>query len=478
MENNYDHKTEKIELQHLFWGFWKQAKRFWWLLVALAILGGSLMYVHTVRSYQPMYQAQAVFSVSVSYGNGTDIIDYANYYDYAAAQLAAETFPYLIKSEAMSQRLKQQLGTNYINGNISASSLGGSTNFFRMTVTSSDPQAAYDILRAVMDIYPQISRQVIGQTQLTVNREPVLPKEPYNAFGWRRNTVLGAAAGAGLGAAVLLVFVMLSGTVYKPEELRPFTSLPCLATVPDVLVKKRKKGNAAPILSTHMDQEDPFCEAFRLLRLKLLRQMEEKQEKVILFTSSLPAEGKSCLAANTALALANADKKVLLIDGDLRIQSLKATLQLNHKSTGLNELLSGKREAPELVAVGETGLYLLAGDEVARNPAPLLRHERLNPIMDALRQQFDYIVIDTPPSLMMADASMMCRYADRVVYVVRQDYAARNQVADGIQTLNAAGAQLAGFVFNRADSGTSGHYGYSYRYGYGKHYGYSDRSRG
>lgn len=478
MENNYDQKTEKIELQHLLWGFWKQVKRLWWLLVILAILGGSLMYVRTVRTYQPVYQAQAVFSVSVSYGEGTDIIDYANYYDYAAAQLAAETFPYLIKSEAMSQRLKQQLGVNYINGDISASSLGGTTNFFRMTVTSTDPQAAYDILRAVMDIYPQISRQVIGQTQLTVNREPVLPKEPTNPFAWHRNTFLGAAAGAAVGAVILLIFVMLSGTVYKPEELRPFTSLSCLATVPDVRVKKRKKGTAAPILSTHMDDEDPFCEAFRLLRLKLLRQMEEKQEKVILFTSSLPAEGKSCLAANTALALAHAGKKVLLVDGDLRIQNLKNTLQLQHPSTGLAELLSGKREEPEIVPVGETGLYLLAGDEPVRNPAPLLRHERLSRVLDALREQFDYVVIDTPPSLMMADASTLCRYADQVVYVVRQDYAAQNQVADGIQTLAAAGAKLAGFVFNRADTSASGHYGYSYRYGYGKHYGYSDRSRG
>ena len=475
MENQNEQKVEQIDLQRLIWGFLKRFRRLWWLLVVLAILGGSLMYAYTKRTYRPVYQAHAVFSVSVSYGNGTDIMDYANYYDYAAAQLAAETFPYLIQSEAMSQRLKQQLGVSYINGSISASSLGGTTNFFRMSVTSTDPQAAYDILRAVMDIYPQISRQVIGQTQLTVNREPVMPRSPMNPFAWKRNVFLGAAAGMMAGALILVVLSLLSGTAYKPDELKQHMNLPCLATVPDVRQKQRKKGTGAPLLTTHIDEEEPFCEAFRLLRLKLLRQMEEKNEKVILFTSSLPSEGKSCLATNTALALANIGKKVLLIDGDLRIQNLKNTLQLQHESTGLVEYLTGEDETLPCVRVGDTGLHLLAGDAPVRNPAALLRHERLQQAIETLRDSYDYIVIDTPPSLMMADASSMARYADRLVYVVRQDYASRGQIVDGIQSLSAAGAKLAGFVFNRADGEGGSHYGYGYGYGYGKRYGYSSR---
>lgn len=479
MENKNEQKIEQIDLQRFLWAFLKRLKYLWWLILILAVLGGSLMYAYTDYTYLPVYQANAVFSVSVSYGNGTDIMDYANYYDYAAAQLAAQTFPYLIQSEAMSQRLKQQLGVNYINGSISASSLGGTTNFFRMSVTSTDPQAAYDILLAVMDIYPQISRQVIGQTQLTVNREPVLPREPMNPFSWKRNVFLGAAAGGVAGAAILMVLALLSGTVYKPDELKQHMNLPCLATVPDVRQKQRKKSTGAPLLSTHIDDEEPFCEAFRLLRLKLLRQMEEKNEKVILFTSSLPSEGKSCLATNTALALANIGKKVLLIDGDLRIQNLKNTLQLQHESTGLVEYLMGRDDALDCVQTTNSGLFLLAGDAPVRNPAALLRHERLQQAIESLRGEYDYIVIDTPPSLMMADASSMARYADRVVYVVRQDYASRGQIVDGIQTISSAGGKLAGFVFNRADGEGGSHYGYGYGYGYSKRYGkrysYSER---
>ena len=273
-----------------------------------------------------------------------------------------------------------------------------------------------------------------------------------------------------------LLLSLVNGTVYKPDELKRDTNLACLASVPNVRRKQRKTGNDTPLLSTHLDEDDAFCEAFRLLRLKLLRQMEASDEKVILFTSSLPSEGKSSLAANTALAFANIGKKVLLVDGDLRIQNLKNTLQMKQPGTGLVEYLMGSDDTLKPMCMEQTGLHLLAGDMPVRNPASLLRHERLRQAMDHLRDQYDYIIIDTPPTLMMADASALAHYADRVVYVVRQDYASRGQIVDGIQTISAAGVRIAGFVFNRsnAEGGTYG-YGKRYGYSYAKRYGESDR---
>ncbi len=470
MENNTSPKEEEIELHRLLHGFLRQCRRVWWVPLLLALLGGSALYAYTRRTYRPMYQAQVVFSVSVSYGSGTDILDYANYYDYAAAKLAAETFPYLIRSEAMEQRLKQQLGVEHINGTITASSLGGTTNFFRMSVTSSDPQDAYAILRAVMELYPQISRQVIGQTQLTVNREPIIPKTPVEPFSWQKNTALGALFGLILGLLILLLLAFFNETVYKPGELKEYMNLPCLTSVPEVRRKRRARAQTPPLLMTHPGSDDAFCEAFRLLRLKLLRRMEPNAEQVILFTSSVPAEGKSCIAANTALAFAETGKKVLLIDGDLHIPNLKATLQLQGATHGLGRALLD-RESPKPTYVESAGLYLLADDTPLRDPSALLRHRILEQAMAAFRREFDYIVIDTPPCLMMADAVGLSRYADRVVYVVRQDHATRAQITDGVRSFEHDSEKIVGFVFNRATSESTGHYGYHY----GKRYGYEDR---
>ncbi len=476
MENKNTQEQELIDLQLVLRNFGKQLLRRWWLVVVLAILGGSVMGVLSARSYRPQYRAEAIFSVSVSYSGGTDLMDYVDYYDYSAAELVAGTFSHIVNSETMRVRLQQQLGTEWINGTITAASFGG-TNLFKLQVTSGDPQAAYDILLAVMEIYPQISRQVIGQTQLSVSREPMMPVSPINTMQWKSPAVKGAALGAAAGIALLLVLAMLSRTFYKADDVKKHVNLSCYASVPSVRIKRRESGGENTPLITRNESDEGFCEAFRLLSLKLLRQMEHTDEKVIMVTSALPSEGKSCIATNTALALAREGKRVLLIDADLRVQGLKQTLGITEESRGLAHLLGNREAEPKFITVGDTGVQLLAGDEQIHNPTPLLRHDGLRRVMDKLRPMFDYIVVDTPPSIMMADAGTIARFTDRVIFVIRQDHASQNQVVDGIQIINAAGGKLGGFVMNRSTAERSGHYGYGYGYNYryGKKYGYSRR---
>ena len=474
MENKNTQEQELIDLQAVLRAFGKQLARFWWLVVVLAVVCGSVMGLRSAHSYQPRYQAEAIFSVSVSYTGKTDLMDYMDYNDYAAAELVTASFPFIISSEGMRIRLQQSLGTEWINGTITAASVGN-TNLFRLQVTSADPQAAYDILLAVMEIYPQISRQIIGLTQLSVSREPTMPTAPINTVQWKSSAVKGAVLGALLGLAVLLVLSMLSRSFYKSDEVKKYINLDCYASVPSVRVKRRQSAGANTPLITRNKSDESFCEAFRLLALKLMRQMEPAGEKVIMVTSALPSEGKSCIAANTALALAREGKRVLLVDGDLRVQGLKQTLGITEKSQGLGHWLRDRNAEPGFLAVSGSDLHLLAGDEQVRNPTPLLRHDGLRQVMEKLRPMFDYIVVDTPPSIMMADAGTMSRFADRVVFVIRQDYASRSQVVDGIQIINSAGGKLGGFVMNRSTAERAGRYGYGYgsSYHYGKKYGYS-----
>ena len=292
-------------------------RRFWILVLALAVAGGGLMYWKTYRSYRPMYRSEAVFSVSVSYSGNTDIMNYNSYYyDSSAAELVAETFPYILRTDAMKELICQKLGASYINGSISASSVA-QTNFFVLTVTSSSAEDAYRIIQAVIDTYPQVSRQVIGETQLTISREPTLASAPYNTFSWQRSTAKGAVAGFVLGMLILFVLALLRKTALTPNDLKKALNLSCLARIPNIKLKQRKSNPNASLLITHQEPDSAFCESFRLLRLKLLRQLKDN-DQVIMITSSLPSEGKSSLAANIALSLAKDGKKVLLVDADLQ----------------------------------------------------------------------------------------------------------------------------------------------------------------
>ena len=449
-------------------------RRFWILVLALTVAGGGLMYWKAYRSYRPMYRSEAVFSVSVSYSGNTDIMNYNSYYyDSSAAELVAETFPYILRTDAMKELICQKLGASYINGSISASSVA-QTNFFVLTVTSSSAEDAYRIIQAVIDAYPQVSRQVIGETQLTISREPTLASAPYNTFSWQRSTAKGAVAGFVLGMLILVVLALLRKTALTPNDLKKALNLSCLARIPNIKLKQRKSNPNASLLITHQEPDSAFCESFRLLRLKLLRQLKDN-DQVIMITSSLPSEGKSSLAANIALSLAKDGKKVLLVDADLRGPNIKSIMNITKPSTGLGECLMEGFDTVRFHRYENTKLFIFAGDQAIQNPTPLLQYDKLQQVIQSMRPMFDYIILDTPPCVMMADASALCSHADKVVYVVREDYASCAQIYDGVQSLSSIGADICGFVFNRSTSIHSSHYGYGYgygRYGYGKKYGY------
>ena len=446
-------------------------RRLWPLVLGLTVLGGGLLFARCKLTYVPLYRSEAMFSVSVNYSGTTDLTSYSYYYDMEAAELVTETFPYLLQSEVMLELIRQELGTPVINGSIVSQSVA-ETNLFTLTVTSPDSQAAYDILRAVMTVYPRVSRQVIGDTQLVITREPLVPAEPCNTMSWKRDTALGAALGLMLGMAILVLLAFTRRTALTVEDVKRTVNLSCLAQVPEVEQKERKSGGGNSLLVTRQSADSPFTESLRLLRLKL-RRLTGEEDKVLLFTSSVPGEGKSSLALNTALTLAKDNKRVLLVDADLRGPSVKTLLGLTAPSAGLGEYLSDSVEALSFLRHEKTGLYLCAGDTPTADPTPLFNRDRLAAFLQKVRPRFDYIILDTPPCSFIADAAALAAHADKVVYVVREDFTSTAQIFDGVQALSDSGAKLCGFVFNRATGALSGSgYGYGHSYGYGKKYGY------
>ena len=472
MENEKNEEKISLDLGVLWRNFVPYLRWLWLLVLILAILAGVRSYIRITRSYRPMYKAETVFSVSTAgTSNESDIFTYSYYYNNTAAKQAVNTFPYLLNSDVMRELLCLELGPSSINGSISASLVDG-TNFFVLSVTSADPQAAYDIIQAVMKVYPQIGQKVIGDIQLVVTSEPAVPTAPYNsAAAWHRSVAVSAAKGGALGLALIFLLSLTRRTILSARDVKKVVSLSCLAHIPAVSVKQRKRSKAAGLLITRLESDSGFCEAFRLLRLKLTRAMEEN-DKVIMFTSSVPSEGKSSIAVNTALSLAREGKQVLLIDGDLRNPSIKGMLGLSSPSQGLGEYLADKSDnGIDCLRYANTKLVVLAGNKAINNPAPLLRSRKLANTLDRARGIFDCIIIDTPPCV-MADASVFAKYADKVVYVIREDFARSSQVYDCLQSLIEGGAKVCGFVLNcSSHQGSGSSYGYGYGYGYGKKYG-------
>ena len=464
--------TQGIDLSVFLHNFRRTLQHFFWVPIVLGLLLGGVSWLRAARS--PVYQSSAVFSVSAGFSSSTDILSHSTYLDSnAAAQLSA-TFPYVLQSDRMQLLLQQELGDQRAPVSLSASSVADAA-LFTLTATGSDPQAVYDTLLAAIEVYPAAATTILGDTQIQVIDQPVEPSAaPINANTALQTGIRRGVVGLVLGLVLVALLSLTRRTVHSAEDLHRLISLSCLSSIPAVRRGKRTRREAPSLLLTHAGTGSDFSEAMRNLSLKLQRITSKHGAKVVLITSTVPGEGKTTVASNLALALAAEGKRVILIDGDLRKQSLKPLFGIGAHSDGLVEVLSGKAKNFRLLPVPDSSLLLLSGDGTVAQPQRLLGSPRMGQILELLRQKLDYILIDTPPAGVLSDAAALAKYADGAIYIVRQDMANSVQIVNSVQSLSGA-VPLYGCVLNCTQAGTT-RSGYRYGYRYGYQYGYSSYS--
>ena len=479
-EHRFEHEQESenvIDLSTLFRNFFRIFFRRLWVVILAAVIGGSAMGYRSYKAYTPYYEAKAIFAVSAGYTYALDVQSYSTYYDTTAARQVVSTFSDIISTEAMRELIAQSLGKDTFNATISASLAAENSNLFALTVRSSDPQEAYDVLNAVMENYPRVAAMVLGDTRIYVIEEATVPASPANSRSWKGSAVKGAILGAGVVVLIMGIIALSIHTVNSADDLKNAVSIKCLGTLPYCRVKKRTGDNGS-ILITESSASRPFTEAILTVRARLLHYCKKNDAKVILITSTVPGEGKTTLAANLAVSLAQNGSKVILVDADLRLQSLRRFFRVRHESRGLVDALEAQNPYLPgfLTDVGVENLKLISGGSSAA-PFSILRSKKIKNIFEKLRDMADYVIVDTPPSGMLSDAESFIRYSDGVIYVIKADYASRSQIIDNIQSLSENRAEMIGYVIGGVRQ-TGGNYGYGYgsKYGYGynyKSYGYN-----
>lgn len=466
-------ELEKIDIFRVLQEFWKSFCRLWWLPFLLAVACGGLLGLRAWRSYTPMYASQVTFTIQTADSSLTDIGGSTSYYNKATAEQLTKTFPYLVQSDLMKSKLRQAMGVSWINGNISAQTVDN-TSLFSLRVTSTSAQDAYDILVAVTEVYPQVADYVIGNTEMNVLTQPEVAAEPYNAFRPVPTICKGAFLGAFLGLLVILLYAFTRRSIRDPEDIHRRLNQTCIATLPKVTFKRR--GNAIDKNISVLNQrvDGAFRESVRSMRIKFLREAQKQRAKVVMVTSTLPGEGKTTTAVNLALTLGQNGARVILVDLDLRKPSVKKALGVRQASKGMPELLADPAAEPaeELLHLDNSRLSLLAGDSAAADPRQQINSRRLGAILDALRQEADYIVLDTPPCGILSDSAGVARLADCTLYVIRAGAVEVSHIMDSLQFLAESGTRMVGCVLNGVQPGQGG-YGYGYGYGYGGYgYGY------
>jgi capsular exopolysaccharide synthesis family protein len=287
-------------------------------------------------------------------------------------------------------------------------------------------------------------------------RGPVLPRKMRS---YQVAVILGLLVGIGLA----LGFEHMDNTFKTPEDVREHLQLPFLGMVPDVGLKPAPGAGArGPQLVK--SPNSAVADAYRVLRTNLIFSSAETSGRVILVTSANPAEGKTTTLANLAVALAQNGAKVLAVDADLRRPTLYQHFGVV-KAPGLADLIVGKAAAS--LAIHSTrieGLQLLPCGYQPPNPAELLGSPMMKQIVDALRAHYEWVLIDAPPLLSMADAPVLCPLVDGVVLVIAAESATKPAVMRAVDQVQSVGGKVAGLVLNKVNLERNSYY-YSQYYG-------------
>lgn len=236
---------------------------------------------------------------------------------------------------------------------------------------------------------------------------------------------------------------------------------------------KTKKNNAShrKLFLVGKDAPFSFVEAYKSLRTNLEFLSTTSNCKTILITSSVPEEGKSNVAINLAMTLAASNKRVVLVDCDMRKSTISRYLRISHSQVGLTNVISSRDISTlpsALVRMKEHGISVLPVGTVPPNPAELLSMPIVEDIFSALQQTFDYVIIDTPPVSVVTDAAVISRVADGVLLVVRPGVTTIQGAQLSKKNLEAVNAHVLGVVMNGYSAKKAGRKdGYSYAYSYG-----------
>lgn len=448
------------------------------LFLLLASLAASVCYLHVKRNFTPLYQAYETYIVTPSYS-----VNYnSSNYNRAARQQIILAFPYVISNDAMQRLIAKDLNTGGVPGTIRASSVED-TNAFTITVTAAGPKTAYNILQSVVKNYPIIAKDIIGDTNLSLMNSSGVPTAPINAQSPKRSALIGIGVVTALFAAVFIFFSMVKKTIRTEDDFRQHLNVKCLGSIPKVRLRGRKGSKAIRIDSKRVPYG--FKESIRMLRTRVERRHSEDGSQVFLVSSAIAGEGKSTIAANLALSMAAKGAKTLLVDMDLRNSSVMQTLGLPSVETGITDLIEGKCVIKDILVQDEqSGLLILPAGHTVDAVQKLFEAAQTGTMFEVCRTLADYIIVDTPPSSILADASNLAEYADQGIFVVRQDYAPLNKVEEGLDLLYDTGLKLTGCVLNYTAAGAISRlsYGYGrYGYGYGRYgrygsYGYSGKN--
>lgn len=435
----------------------------WRVLVSTALIAAMLAFVIADLSYQPVYQTTTTFVAASANTNST------TFSNMSAAGSAASLFTEVLNSSVLRQVVLAGTNLSSFDGSITAQ-VSGDTNILTMTVKGSDPRTVYLVSKAIIERHYLVTDTVMNGTVLEVLKAPSVPVGPANMLSMKRVVVQTAFLACAGMAAIIAAMSVMADTVRSKEEAD--AKLGCYVlgelyherkfkTLKSWIFKRKKS-----IIITNPLTSFLYTESVNRLASRVSKR-RNKGERIVMVTSFMENEGKTTVSVNLALALAKKGKNVLLIDCDLRKPACARALGGTIQSGSILDVLHGKMKLNDCIRHLKTsGLDFLPGGKNLKMTLNLVNSPAMEKLMKEVAQQYDIVILDTPPMAVAPDSEVMSSYADAAVLVARQNAATAGDLNDAASILS-KNTHLLGCVLNNVHG--SGDFAPVFRYG-----GYGD----
>lgn len=430
--------------------FLKILPKLWIWFLVLIIAGGSIAYFRASTNYTPLYTASATFTITVK--REQSIMGSVAFYDNAAAEQMANTFPYILQSSLLHRRIAihmDQPVTSRINATVTSN-----TNMLTLSVTDRNPQKAYDTLQSVIVNYPIVAEPIVGKVNMNILDESGVPTSPKNPKWFFKEALIGAGIGICIGLVWAILVFLTNRTIIKESDIKKKLGISCLGVIPRVSRKKRTKDISRYFVLTDPKAKDLLQESFRMVRNKVEYHAHKHQHKTILVTSAAAGEGKSFFAANLALSLALAGKKVVLIDCDLRHPTGRLIFDME-QSSGLGEYLAGDLGLMEYLDKAKDenkhkfpNFLFLPGGSPVSDGSHLLSGKPIAELIDCVKSKADYVILDCAPAGLLTDPAVLAKYVESALLIIRKDFARIDFISDALGHLAESNIKIIGGVLN------------------------------
>lgn len=430
----------------------------WIVIVAVMIVFGSVFDFMKTVTYVPQYGT----SMTATLSGGED-----TFKNIDKVQSYVNTLDYLMNSNNAKSYVKKKMPiskTTY-----KAEVTLKQANVVKIKVTADTKREAYFSIKLLNDWYRENTERYSFPYNITVLKESKFSTKPVNPNSHIKNFLIGAVGSGFVLSCLLGLYFFLRDTIKSEEEVENKLDTRLYAKLPFEVKKREDARNKKAILITSLKTSFFFRESINKLRSKVEASSDKHGYKSFMITSAYENEGKSSIAANLALALAKNGRKVVLVDADFNKPAVFKIFDLDG-SKSLNKAIEGTSSWSSQIVSDRSGLDLLPCSQDTLKSELLTNSKKLDEIMKELREEYDFVIVDTSPAYLLNETMAMNELVDATLFVVRQDYATSDVINETVKRLTYVKDNVLGVVFkNVVSDGNKGTSNYNNRYGYNKY---------